>query len=123
MLLTASPCRFIVICCETETTPSCLFLQRRFVASQPVYDVIVIGSGAAGGIASYVLVSRGLNVLCLEAGHMIDPVTDFQPHKLPYEWRYRGKGKPGKYGRLPQGMEWKIKEWTDALYTIPQEDP
>jgi len=93
------------------------------VASQPVYDVIVIGSGAAGGIASYVLVSRGLNVLCLEAGRMIDPVTDFQPHKLPYEWRYRGKGKPGKYGRLPQGMEWKIKEWTDALYTIPQEDP
>lgn len=93
------------------------------MASQPVYDVIVVGSGAAGGIASYVLATQGLNVLCLEAGRMIDPVKDFQPHRLPYEWRYRGAGKPGKYGKLPQGMEWKIKEWTDQLYTVPKEDP
>jgi len=93
------------------------------VALQPVYDVIVVGSGAAGGIASYVLATRGLNVLCLEAGRMVDPAKDFQTHKFPYEWRYRGNGKPGKYGRLPQGMEWKIKEWTDQLYTIPKDDP
>jgi len=93
------------------------------VASQPIYDVIVVGSGAAGGIASYVLATRGLNVLCLEAGRMVDPAKDFHTHKLPYEWRYRGDGNPGKYGQLPQGMEWKIKEWTDQLYTIPKEDP
>ena len=35
------------------------------VSSQPVYDVIVVGSGAAGGIAAYVLTLKGLNVLCL----------------------------------------------------------
>ncbi len=90
---------------------------------QPVYDVIVVGSGAAGGIASYVLATSGLNVLCLEAGRMLDPAVDFYTHKFPYEWPYRGEGKPGQYGRLPQGMEWKIKEWTDHLYTIPEEDP
>ena len=93
------------------------------MASQPVYDVIVVGSGAAGGIASYVLATQGLNVLCLEAGRMIDPDKDFHNHKFPYEWPYRGEGKPGRYGQLPQGMEWKIKEWTDHLYTIPSEDP
>ncbi len=92
-------------------------------ARQPVYDVIVVGSGAAGGIASYVLATRGLRVLCLEAGRMIDPAVDFHPHKLPFHWPCRGKGRPGKYGRLPQGMEWKINEWTDHLYTIPKEDP
>ena len=93
------------------------------MASQPIYDVIVVGSGAAGGIASYVLATRGLNVLCLEAGRMIEPAKDFHTHQFPYEWRYRGAGKPGKYGQLPQGMEWKIKEWTDQLYTIPKDDP
>ena len=93
------------------------------MGSQPVYDVIVVGSGAAGGIAAYVLATRGLKVLCLEAGRMLDPAKEFYTHKFPYEWSFRGAGKPGEYGRLPQGIEWKIKEWTDHLYTIPDEDP
>jgi choline dehydrogenase-like flavoprotein len=88
------------------------------MGSQPIYDVIVVGSGAAGGIAAYVLGTRGLKVLCLEAGRMLDPAKDFHTHKFPYERPYRGAGKPGQYGRLPPGMEWKIKEWTDHLYTI-----
>jgi choline dehydrogenase-like flavoprotein len=93
------------------------------MSSEPVYDVIVVGSGAAGGIAAYVLATKGLNVLCLEAGRMLDPAKDFYTHKYPFEWPLRGQGKPGQYGKLPQGMEWKIKEWTDHLYTIPEEDP
>lgn len=93
------------------------------MASSSVYDVIVVGSGAAGGIASYVLATKGLRVLCLEAGRMIDPAKDFYTHKFPFEWPYRGEGKAGQYGKLPQGMGWKIKAWTDHLYTIPEEDP
>jgi choline dehydrogenase-like flavoprotein len=66
---------------------------------------------------------KGLSVLCLEAGRTVDPAKDFYTHKFPYEWLYRGRGKPGQYGKLPLGMEWKIEEWTDHLYTIPAEDP
>jgi choline dehydrogenase-like flavoprotein len=54
---------------------------------------------------------------------MIDPAVDFHTHKLAFDWPFRGKGRPGKYGQLPQGMDWKISEWTENLYTIPKDDP
>jgi len=93
------------------------------LSTQAVYDAIVVGSGASGGVAAYALASKGLKVLCLEAGRMIEPHEDFHTHKYPFKWPYRGNGKPGKYGKLPQGMEWKINEWTENLYTVPQDDP
>src|SRR5688572_13280335 len=37
-----------------------------------VYDAIVVGSGAAGGMASHALTARGLRVLMLEAGKQLD---------------------------------------------------
>jgi len=36
------------------------------------YDAVIVGSGAAGGMAAHVLTSRGLQVLMLEAGKKID---------------------------------------------------
>jgi choline dehydrogenase-like flavoprotein len=39
-------------------------------------DVIVVGSGAAGGMAAYALTRRGLKVLLLEAGRDYDPYSE-----------------------------------------------
>lgn len=81
------------------------------------YDVVVVGSGAGGATAAYVLAGHGLNVLMLEAGRMLDPARDFNTHTWPYDLRFRGRGRPGEYNGL-----WKINEYTAHLYTNPRKD-
>ena len=43
------------------------------------YDAIVVGSGAAGGMAAKELTEGGLQVLLLEAGPRLDPARGL-PH-------------------------------------------
>src|SRR5690606_12324014 len=40
-----------------------------------VHDVVVIGSGAAGGMAAWNLSRQGVNVLLLDAGTRFNPAT------------------------------------------------
>src|SRR2546428_12734714 len=44
-----------------------------------VYDAIVVGSGAAGGMAAHALTARGLQVLLLEAGKKLDIEAGLKP--------------------------------------------
>lgn len=53
-----------------------------------VYDVVVIGSGASGGMAAWNLTRQGVNVLLLDAGGRFDR-QKFWTHVLPYEARER----------------------------------
>jgi choline dehydrogenase-like flavoprotein len=81
------------------------------------YDVVVVGSGAGGATAAYVLVNLGLKVLLLEAGRMLNPAKDFVTHDRPWDLKFRGDGKPGEYDGL-----WKINEYTAHLYTNPRKE-
>lgn len=58
------------------------------IRSQPEHDVIVIGSGASGGMAAYNLTQKGVNVLMLDAGDHFQR-SDFWTHVLPFEWHAR----------------------------------
>jgi choline dehydrogenase-like flavoprotein len=42
------------------------------------YDVVIVGSGAGGGMAAMILTEGGLNCALLEAGPSIDPNVDYK---------------------------------------------
>ena len=69
--------------------------------SPKVYDVCIVGSGAAGGTAAMVLTQGGLNVVMLEAGPLLNPAKDYKEHVWPYELAHRGVGRGGKFYGLP----------------------
>src|SRR3984893_15164860 len=54
------------------------------------YDAIIVGSGAGGGMAAYVLSKAGLKVCLLEAGAMYDPKTNVTQFKNPWDSPRRG---------------------------------
>ena len=61
------------------------------VKKQPKkYDAVIVGSGAGGGMAAYVLANAGLKVCLLEAGYMYDPQKNITQLKNPWESPRRG---------------------------------
>jgi choline dehydrogenase-like flavoprotein len=70
--------------------------------SPKVWDVCIVGSGAAGGTAAKVLTEGGLNVVMLEAGPMLNPGIHYTEHLWPYNLPHRGVGIGGR-GTNAQG--------------------
>jgi choline dehydrogenase-like flavoprotein len=59
--------------------------------SEPIYDCIIVGSGAAGGMAAQKLCGAGLRTLMLEAGRSVDYLgKENYKHKMPWEFEHRG---------------------------------
>ena len=54
------------------------------------YDAIIVGSGAAGGMAAHVLTSHGMQVLLLEAGKKLPIEKELKSMEWPYEHPRRG---------------------------------
>ena len=61
-----------------------------------LYDAIIVGSGAGGGMAAYQLSIQGMKVLVLEAGRDYDPVAETPMFKTPKDAPLRGAGNADK---------------------------
>jgi choline dehydrogenase-like flavoprotein len=61
------------------------------------YDAVVIGSGAAGGMAAHVLTSRGMTVLMLEAGKKLPIEKEIRSMEWPYDNPHRGHLPPDRH--------------------------
>jgi len=55
-----------------------------------VYDVVIVGSGAGGGMAAYILANQGLKVCLLEAGADFDPAKNVNQLKNAWDSPRRG---------------------------------
>jgi choline dehydrogenase-like flavoprotein len=86
------------------------------------YDVLIIGSGASGGMAAHTLTQKGIKCLMLDAG----PPVDFQRHrglKPVHELPYRGFGQPGKLAHVYQANEFNANIWVDEQQIPYTHDP
>jgi choline dehydrogenase-like flavoprotein len=61
------------------------------------YDVCIVGSGAGGGMAAYVLANAGVKVVLLEAGPLYDPAKNVTQLKWPWESPRRGASTPYRH--------------------------
>lgn len=64
--------------------------------SAPEFDVIVVGSGAAGAMSAFILALNGVRVLMLEAGRDYDPAAETPMFQTPDQAPLRGASTPDK---------------------------
>ena len=85
------------------------------------YDVVIVGSGAGGGMAAYMLANQGLKVCLLEAGADYDPAKNVTQLKNPWESPRRGastKFRPfGDFDASYWGWEIEGEPYTKAAGT------
>ena len=89
------------------------------------HDVLIIGSGASGGMVAHILAQKGVKCLMLDAG----PALDFDRGKVlraVYDLPYHGFGRPGRFPHVTQANEFNANVWADEMenpYTYDTGDP
>ena len=84
----------------------------QIIESPKEYDVIIVGSGAGGGMATKVLADAGLKVAVVEAGPFFDPKDPktMTQLKWPYESPRRGASTDRAFGEWDMSWgDWEVE--------------
>ena len=84
------------------------------IQQKKVYDVCVIGSGAAGGFAAKILTEAGAEVILLEAGTK-GRLEDLSIHDWPYDLPKRGFGLNKQASLYPDNIARDIEYQGDRI--------
>ena len=57
----------------------------QIIENEKKYDVVIVGSGAGGGMATKILADSGLKVAVIEAGPFFDPANPAQQTQLKWQ--------------------------------------
>jgi choline dehydrogenase-like flavoprotein len=89
------------------------------------HEVLIIGSGASGGMMARQLTAKGIKCLMLDAG----PPVDFEHDRVTrnvYDLPYRGFPQPGRFPHITQANEFNGNVWADEKqnpYTYEADSP
>jgi len=81
------------------------------------YDVIIVGSGAGGGMATKILSEAGLSVALVEAGPYFDPKDPITQTQMKYPWESPRRGARTKRAFGDFDMSWGDWEVEGEPYT------
>lgn len=92
-----------------------------------VYDVLVVGSGAAGGTLSAHLANLGVDVAVVEGGPKVNTRTAFNTHAMPFDFpnRHIPTMRPGIAGfdsERSRGVGGKTMLWNAVAWRFSQRD-
>src|SRR5262247_715218 len=74
------------------------------------YDAVIVGSGAGGGMAAYILANAGLKVCIVEAGPLYDPQKNVNQFKNPWDSPRRGASTLRPFGDFDAAYGgWKLE--------------
>ena len=91
------------------------------------FDVVIVGSGAAGGTLAAHLARRGARVAIVEGGPRVNTRTDFNTHAMPFDYPNRHiptmrPGKPGFDSERTRGVGGKTMLWNAVALRFSQRD-
>ena len=88
------------------------------IRREATYDVVVVGSGAGGGMSVYALTHAGYRVLMLEVGRSYDPATETPMFNMPADAPLRAAPTPDKQlGYFDPGVNYLLP---DEPYTVAE---